>query len=470
MDKTLSFQTPPKRHFDIIVVGGGTGGQRAFKTAKKRGLDALIISDHFDTTCADTGCMPSKLLLAAAHRAHQAGDAFGVSLRADIDATAVMKRVQYERDRFVGFVREDIADYQPFVVQGCARLVNDKTVEVGMERYTCEHLIIATGTTPRLPHDLYDFNADPDAFAHTDGCIAPFLTSDNIFEMPDLPKSIAVIGTGAIGLELAWGLSSLGVSVTLVGRGKTVTGLDEDAAAPLLETLSKTMHLKLGYDLTGITKDNGAICLTLTPKTGDTEQLEVAHVLFAMGRVPTLKALGLPGIGIALNKAGYPETQNPKTGKVVDKNVYILGDAMGTKALMHEAAFEGMRAIDAIEGIDPLPEAVPFSVTFCAPQVVYIGDTQTNADTIIGKVDLSRQGRARVDGQNEGSIRVFADKTKGVIQGAIVVAHNGEFIGHFIALAIANKMSVKEFDAFPFYHPTMMEGLKTALFDAASQL
>ena len=209
------------RHVDVAIIGAGTAGQNAFRQAKKATDNIVIINDGFwTTTCATIGCMPSKLLIAAANRAHEAKDseAFGIHAEVKIDGQQVMARVQSERNRFAGFVEQQVESWsENQKISGRAHINKEGNIEINNEHIKADKIIIATGSTPFVPEGWAEKLGDR------------LLTSDTIFELNDLPESMAVIGAGSIGLELAQAFTRLGVAVTLFNRNNRVAGLKDDA-------------------------------------------------------------------------------------------------------------------------------------------------------------------------------------------------------------------------------------------------
>ena len=215
---------------DVAIIGAGTGGLSARRAAEKEGARTLLIEGGpYGTTCARVGCMPSKLLIAAADAAHAARTAggFGVVVpEVRVDGKAVLKRVRSERDRFVGFVVESTEGIDAaHRLRGRARFEEPTrlTVELsdGPVQVDARAVVIATGSTPFVPEVLH-------------GLGDRLLTSDGIFEIDDLPESVAVIGTGIVGLELGQAFARLGVRVVVLGGDRTLAGLSDTVVRTLV--------------------------------------------------------------------------------------------------------------------------------------------------------------------------------------------------------------------------------------------
>jgi len=208
------------RKVSVAIIGAGTAGQNAFTQTSKTTEDLVIINDGFwTTTCATVGCMPSKLLIAAAGRAHEAknSDQFGIHADVRIDGKQVMARVQSERNRFASFLEQQVESWpEDKKISGRAHINEQGLIEVNDELIKADKIIVATGSSPFIPEGWAD------KLGNT------LLTSDIVFELTDLPASMAVIGAGAVGLELAQAFTRLGVAVTLFNRANRVGGLQDD--------------------------------------------------------------------------------------------------------------------------------------------------------------------------------------------------------------------------------------------------
>ncbi|MET0517679.1 MAG: FAD-dependent oxidoreductase, partial [Burkholderiaceae bacterium] len=218
-------------HCEVAVIGAGTAGMGAYRAARQHGDKVLLIEGaHYGTTCARVGCMPSKLLIAAADAAHGIREArrFGVIAAAPrIDGPAVMARVRSERDRFVGFVTEAV-DGWPAAdkLWGMARFLGEGLLQVGEHsRVRAERIVIATGSHPVVPSGWREALGER------------LIVNDELFDWQDLPGSVAVVGTGVIGLELAQALHRLGVRVRLLGRSRKVGPLSDPALQALTAEL-----------------------------------------------------------------------------------------------------------------------------------------------------------------------------------------------------------------------------------------
>lgn len=441
-------------HCDVAIIGAGTAGLAAERNARVHGASTLIIDPAFaGTTCATVGCMPSKLLIAAATAAHGVRRAaqFGVSASPAIDGAAVMARVRAERDRFAAMTRAGIAKLpDETTIRARAKFADAKTLVLDDGRsVTAKAIVIATGSRPSVPG----------AFEPIADCV---LTNETVFELQTLPASLAVIGAGPLGLELAQAMARLGVRVTLLDKADKLAALDDErVAARLKAVLAKEMTLILGVEIEAQSADGKA---RLQWSGAETGQGLFDHVLVAAGRPPALKDLDLDKAVLTLDKHGVPLFDRD-TMRCGDSAVFIAGDASSDLPVLHEASAAG-----AIAGYNAARyphvtagrRTLPFSIMFTDPPLAVIGRTDT-ARLITGESDYRDQGRARIEAQNEGLARLHADPGDGRLVGATLLCPGADHLGHLLAWAIEAEQTAHMLLERPFYHPTLEEGLKTAL-------
>lgn len=440
---------------DVAVIGAGTAGLAAERTARAAGARTLLIDDRFaGTTCASVGCMPSKLLIAAAEAAHSVRQAhiFGIEARElGIDGRAVMARVRKERDRFVAAVKKSVKELPKGVaVQSSAHFTGPSRLALkGGRTVAAKAIVIATGSRPSVPDN---FKALGDRI----------LTNETIFELPTLPQSIAVIGAGPLGLELAQALARLGVETEVFGEDKSLAHVKDEPVAKALKTiLSKELKLRLGVKIKAELK-GGIAELHWSGSSAGSATFE--RVLVATGRPPDLRRLELVQSGLELDQHGTP-LFDPDTRQCGDHPVFIAGDADADRPVLHEASFEGAIAgsnAAAFPGVKPGKRSVPFSIMFTDPQLAIVGD-QTSDARAIGCTTFSDQGRARVMARNAGLARIFADPHDGRLLGAAMLGPDVEHLAHLIAWSIQQRLTAADMLALPFYHPTLEEGLQSAL-------
>jgi dihydrolipoamide dehydrogenase len=435
---------------DVAIIGAGTAGLAAYRAVRAAGRSALVI-DHgpLGTTCARVGCMPSKLLLQAAHAAQAARDAgiFGIGVsEVRVDAAAVFARVREERDRFVRSVKEGMSGVE--VRDGTAQLTAADTLSVNGQLLGANAVVIATGSTPVVPAPLRGL---------------PILTTDTIFELSAMPRQLAVIGAGPIALELGQAMAQLGAEVTLFANDEKIAFItDPVVRASAVAHLGLT--LKLNQSLVSARHDGDAF--TLQSREGERR---FDAVLVAAGRSPNLDTLALDRAGLDHKNLGL----DPRTMRCGESRIFLAGDAAADRPVLHEAASEGhIAGENAARYPDTraMRRHVPLSILFTSPQIAAVGARFGDLDApLVGEVDFADQGRARVMGQNRGVARLYADKRSGLLLGAELVGPEVEHLAHLLAWAISLALKVDELLAMPFYHPVLEEGLRTALKHLAGQ-
>ena len=454
---------------DVAIIGAGTAGLAAYRAAKAVGRRVLLIEGGpYGTTCARVGCMPSKLLIAPAEAAHSVERfaAFGLELegRVIVDGKAVMARVRSERDRFVGFVTrgvDEIPDGDK--VRGLARFVDDRTLIVD-ERVTVHaaSIVIATGSSPAYP-------AAWKALGNR------LITNDEIFELVDLPQSVAVFGPGVIGLELGQALHRLGVRVKVFGRGGGVGPLSDPA---LLNEAHEVFGAEFYLDTDAqaeVTREGDDVVVKYHALDGTVQVERFDYLLAATGRTANVARLALERTTLATDARGVPFFDRT-TLRCGDSSIFIAGDVNNDVPLLHEAADEGRIAGDnaaAFPDVRAGLRRAPLSVVFTDPQISIVGGGWARLrDTphVTGQVSFADQGRARVMLRNKGMLHVYAETGAGRVLGAEMLGPDAEHIGHLLAWALQMKLTIAQMLDMPFYHPVIEEGLRTALRDAQAKI
>jgi dihydrolipoamide dehydrogenase len=284
-----------------------------------------------------------------------------------------------------------------------------------------------------------------------------------------LPASIAVVGLGPIGAELSQALARLGIRVSAFGDDAAIGGLsDSEVSKHALAILRSDVQVHVGPRVT-VQLENDGVRVT------SGEHTEIFDAVFAaMGRRPNVAGLQLDRLGVPLDERGLPRVDRHST-QIDQLRVFMAGDVDGTIPLQHEANDEGhIAGFNAVrDPVESFRRRVRLGIVFSDPQIAFVGKAFRDLDrdqTIIGTADFSRQGRAIVAAANRGLLRVYADKKTHRLLGAEMCAPHAEHFAHLLALAIERSSTVADILRMPFYHPTLEEGLRTALRDAASQL
>jgi dihydrolipoamide dehydrogenase len=454
---------------DVAVVGAGTAGLAAYRAAIAAGKRAVLIAGGpYATTCARVGCMPSKLLIAAAEAAHgvERWGEFGLRLdgKVAVDGKAVMARVKRERDRFVGFVLEGVnaipeADH----VRGHAHFVDDRTLAVDDQtRIEFGRAVIATGSSPAIPPVL---RAAGDRL----------IVNDDVFDWEDLPRSVAVFGPGVIGLELGQALHRLDVSVTLFGRlGHVGPFSDPALKAYARHAFERELNLEANAENVAVERDGDRLRVRYH-RDGIERAVEVDYVIAATGRTPNVRGLKLENTSLVRDARGVPLFDRT-TMQCEGSAIFIAGDAGDDLPLLHEAADEGRIAGENAARFPDVRAAArrtPLAIVFSDPQLAVAGTRYADLEPgsfVTGTVSFEDQGRSRVMLRNVGLLHVYADIASGRLVGAEIIGPDAEHIGHLLAWSIQAELTVERALAMPFYHPVIEEGVRTALRDAAAQL
>ncbi len=468
------------REVDVVVIGAGTAGLNAVAEVRKSGRSwVLVESGPYGTTCARVGCMPSKLLVAAADRAHQVATAgvFGISTGPmSVDPRVLFGRVRAERDRFVaGAARSTTKLPDDQRLQGRARLTGPTTVLVERDgqdniELKTNAIVAAVGSRPNIPPPFRDI-------------MERVWISDEVFELNELPESLAVIGTGAIGLELGQALSRLGVKVSFFSLGSAIGPLSDPAMQQCVQQVfqdskaevAMAWHLEVDIKQAQISESN-AIELQWRDATGETHQQSFSNVLLAAGRTPQLAELGLEKAGVILNERGLPANWHSRTTRCGDTAVFVAGDASHYRPVLHEAADEGRVAgqnAAQYPQVSALVRRTPLAIVFSHPQMATVGTRFTDlneAEIEIGTVSYGNQGRARVQNEHAGRVNLYAQRSSCILVGAELFCPGAEHLAHLLAWAVQQQLRVDELLSMPFYHPVLEEGLRTALRDLSKAL
>ncbi len=449
------------RKVDVAIIGAGSAGLSARREVAKKTDNWVVIDDGIlGTTCARVGCMPSKVLIQSANDfdRRKMFEVQGINgaekLSVDIDKTMV--HVRALRDRFVRGVSSGMASWmnEKTLIRKRAVFIDKNTLDLGDEKIWAKEIIIATGSTPMIPGMLVD---------HKDYLI----TTDVLFEQENIPKNIAVVGLGVIGIEIGQALSKLGVNVLGIARREMIAGVNDPE---ILDYVVKKFSEKMNLSFTGLTsveEKEGKLHI----KTKDKEIL-ADKVLVTTGRKPNLENLNLQCLGIELGKHCVPKFSKSTFQIEGLPNIYLPGDVNGYKPILHEASDEGRIAgYNAVrEKKTHFQTRTPIEITFCDPNIATTGLSvsemkEQGIDFQEGKVSFEGQGRSIVKLKEIGMLKVYGETKTGKILGAEMFGPDTEHIAHLMAWAIGMNLTVNKVLSFPFYHPVIEEGLRTALRD-----
>jgi len=450
------------REVDVAIIGAGSAGLFALSQVRKQ-TDNFVLIDggELGTTCARVGCMPSKVLIQVAEDFHRRtvfereGIEGAEALK--VDTPEVMEHVQDLRDTFVDRTlgATDNLD-EEHLLEAYAKFISEDTLEVDGEQIRAKKIIIATGTTPIIP-------------AAWQSCAEHILTTDELFELEDLPASMAVVGLGSIGLEMGQALSRLGVAVTGIDQLETIAKLSDSVVSDLaIAAVGKEFPLWLGSVANLEMQDDG-----IKVSSGE-QSVVVEKVLASLGRKPNLDNLGLESLSIEIDDRGIP-VYDPLTMQLGQSSIFIAGDVNADRALLHEAGHEGRVAgYNAVhENVTAFKRKTALAITFCDPNIATVGaqlDELNEAEIVVGEIQFGPVGRALIMAKNRGVLRIYANRADGRLLGAAMACVKAENLAHLLAWSIQQGQSVQDLLKMPFYHPVIEEALQAALYSAYSQL
>ena len=458
------------RKVDVAVIGAGSAGLPAFRAAHRHTENVVLIEGGiYGTTCARVGCMPSKLLIAAAEAAHsiETASKFGVyTSKPNINGHDVMRRVRSERDRFVGFVLESVESIDPkHHFRAHARFLDDHTIQAEDKIFEAKSVVIATGSSPKL-------------MPMFDGLGERLVVNDDIFDWETLPESVAVFGPGVIGLELGQALHRLGVRIRIFGLSGSLKPLSDMGIRNYAENLFKAeFPLDTKANILGLELENDQVKICFVDcKNGEEKEEFFDFLLAATGRFSNVNDLGLENTKLELDSLGVP-LFNSATMQCGNSSIFIAGDVNNDLPLLHEAADEGEIAGDNAGRFPDIKTGLrrsPVTVVFCDPQIAIVGDSwnelEGKENVVTGKVSFEGQGRSRIILKNKGLMHVYADRNSGLFLGSEFIGPHAEHLAHLMSWAHQQKMTIQQMLEMPFYHPVIEEGLRTALRDVKSKL
>ena len=448
---------------DVAIIGAGTAGLSARSEVSKH-TDSYRVFEAgpLGTTCARVGCMPSKAFIQCAEDFHRRKtfSQLGITGASGIavEWASVMRKTRALRDGFVDYVNQGIEDWSDrHLVCAKARFDETGTLVAAEDRFRPRRTVIATGTRPIVPPEWKALGSR-------------IVTTDKFFELQTLPKRMAVIGLGPIGLELGQALARLGVRVTGFDTSRDIGGLSDKTLRDVaLDCISDDFPIVFGEAHVEAAGEDAVSV------SWDGDSIEVDQVLVAVGRRPNLDDLGLENLGVTMKDNGIPAFDR-ETLRIQDSDLYIAGDVSGERAVLHEASDSGRIAgYNAVRKEDHgFRRRVPMLITFCDPQIAQVGEgyqalRDRDAEFVSGEVSFKEQGRAVLARALGGCLRVYLNKKDGAFLGAELFAPRAENIAHMLAQSLQQRATIRDLLLTPFYHPVFEEGLQTALADAAKK-
>jgi dihydrolipoamide dehydrogenase len=458
--------------FDVIVVGGGPAGYVCAIRAAQLGLSTAVVErDKLGGVCVNIGCIPTKALLHSAYvanlAAHDAKD-LGVDVgTVKTDYGVAMRRsrkVSEQNSKGVEFLMKK---HKVTVVRGTGVLGKNRTVKVGNDSYEAKKgLVIATGSRVKgIPQIGLEINK------------TTVISSDEALFLEQAPKTMAVVGAGAVGCEFADVFSAFGTKVTLIEVLPRILPLEDAESSDVLTKSFRKRGIAVlaGAQVKKATVAKDKVTLEVAAG-GKTETVEVEKVLMAAGRAVNTESMGFQEAGVQLTDRGFVKV-SLETLETTAPGVYCIGDVAGPPMLAHKGSREGVVVAERIAGHKPHAikyDNVP-SVTYCHPEVASIGLTEEQAkekklDYQVGRFPFSANGRARTAGETEGFVKIVRDKKYGEILGAHIVGSHASEIIHELVVARENEYTVEEVDLAIHAHPTLSEAIAEAALDSMGRV
>jgi dihydrolipoamide dehydrogenase len=457
--------------FDVIVIGGGPAGYVCAIRSAQLGLATAVIErDKLGGVCVNIGCIPTKALLHSAyvatlvtHDAKELGVDVG-SVKTDYGvAMRRSRKVSEQNSKGVEFLMKK---HKVTVIRGSAVLGRNRSVRVGKDEYQARKgVVIATGSRVKgIPQIGLEINK------------TTVISSDEALFLDAPPKTLTIVGAGAVGCEFADIFTAFGTKVTLIEALPRILPMeDQEASDTVAKSFKKrgmTVHAGAKVKKANVGKDKTTLEVEIG---GKTESVESEKVLMAAGRAVNTEELGLQEAGVQLTDRGFIKV-NAKL-ETSAQGVYAIGDVAGPPMLAHKGSREGVVAAELIAGHHPQPikyDNVP-SVTYCHPEVASIGITEEQAkerklDFQVGRFPFSANGRARTSSETEGFVKIIRDKKYGEILGAHIVGGHASEIIHELAVARQNEYTVEEVDLTIHAHPTLSEAIAEAALDSMGRV
>ena len=450
---------------DLVMVGSGPGGYVAAIRASQLGLKVICVEKgDLGGVCLNIGCIPSKALLKSAEYANflKHSDDYGISVGdVKVDFPAVVKRSRGVADQMSGGVKYLFKKYKVQHVVGFGKLKNNSTVDVfdpngkQTDTITAKHICIATGARPRImPGIEVDYK--------------DVWTSTEAMMQEKAPKSLVIMGSGAIGVEFGYFYNAMGTDVTIVEfMDRIVPVEDKDISKELARHFKKSgIKLKTGAKVTAAKSVGNGVEVTIEVN-GKTEVLKADKALNAIGIQPNIEGIGLEELGMAKDSRGYIQIDNMMRTNV--QNVYAIGDVAGNAALAHKASGEGIALAEFLaghggNGIDHWN--IP-GCTYCYPQIASVGMTEDQAkaaghDVKIGKFPFTANGKAHGIGRPHGFVKMVFDAKYGEVLGAHMIGPDVTEMIAEVVLARSIGGTAESLFKTIHAHPTLSEAVMEA--------
>lgn len=454
--------------FDVTIIGSGPGGYVAAVRGAQMGLKVAIIEKEKDArlggTCGLRGCIPTKALLMAAHLYDKAShfEEFGIKVgKLDFDWSQVQKRKADVVAKNSAGVSYLMKKHKVKVLNGFGKVLSPGKVEVSYEdgkKETVEskNIIVATGSVVR-----------PIPGFETDG--KQVLNSDHILELDRVPKSMVVMGSGAVGVEFASVYARFGCDVTVVELLDRVVPIEDAEVSKQLERSFKKQGIKCltGVKLDTMKKLKNSVKVSGKDSNGKAVELEAEMLLVAVGRMPYLEGLGLENTKVKVNDRGVVEVN--EYCETAEPGIFAIGDVIATPWLAHLASKEGIMVVEKLAGkkVEPINMNLVPNCTYCDPEVASVGMTEEKAkaagyDVKVGKFPFSASGKARIIGETDGFVKIVAEKKYDEVLGVHIIGPHATELLAEACVAMQLETTADELGRTIHAHPTVSETVMEA--------
>jgi len=454
--------------FDVTIIGSGPGGYVAAVRGAQMGLKVAIIEKEKDArlggTCGLRGCIPTKALLMAAHLYEKAShfEEFGIKVKdLDYDWTQVQKRKGDVVAKNAAGVSYLMKKNKVTVFNGFGKILAPGKVEVSYEdgkkeTIQSKNIIIATGSVVK-----------PIPGFETDG--KQVVNSDHILELDSVPKSMVVLGSGAVGVEFASVYARFGCDVTVVELLDRIVPIEDAEVSKQLERSFKKQGIKCmtGVKLDTMKKLKNSVKVSGKDANGKTVELEAEMLLVAVGRMPYLEGLGLENTKVKVNERGVVEVN--EYCETAQPGIFAIGDVINTPWLAHLASKEGIMVVERLAGktVEPINLNLVPNCTYCDPEVASVGMTEEKAkaagyDVKIGKFPFSASGKARIIGETDGFVKIVAEKKYDEVLGVHIIGPHATELLAEACVAMQLETTADELGRTMHAHPTVSESVMEA--------
>jgi dihydrolipoamide dehydrogenase len=453
--------------YDLTVVGAGPGGYVAAIRAAQLGMKTAIVErEHLGGICLNWGCIPTKALLRTAEVYHLMRHAADFGLKADnigFDLAKVVDRSRKVAGRLSQGVGYLLKKNKVTVFDGAARIASKDRIAVTGKATTeiaAKHIIVATGARARTLPGL-----EPDGrlvWSYKEAMVPPAM-----------PRSLLVIGSGAIGIEFASFYRTLGVDVTVVEIMDRVLPVEDEEISSLAQKafVKQGMKILTGTTVASLKRGSDNVTVSLKAKDGKTGELTVDRVILAVGITGNTEGLGLEALGVKVEKGHIVIDE---WGRTAAEGLYAIGDVAGPPWLAHKASHEGVACVERIAGFSGAHPVKPGSIpgcTYCMPQVASVGLTEATArskghEVKVGRFPFKGNGKAIALGEPDGLVKTVFDARSGELLGAHMIGAEVTELIQGYAVARTLETTEAELMATVFPHPTLSEMMHEAVLDA----